>query len=77
VFSAFIYTWHPNSIGTLEGYFSSSTSFAPTFIDYRFNYLGIWKTSITLHHWKFAPDVFPEGLIKVFDEERESGQIPP
>jgi hypothetical protein len=76
-FSALIHMWHPDSLETLNTYFSSSASFVPTFSDARSNYHDDWLTSITLHHWNFARDDFPEGLTKVFDKERESGQVPP
>jgi hypothetical protein len=77
VVSAFIYIWHPESIDSFDRYLSSPSSSVPRFSNSRDSFGVDWTTSITLHHWKIAPNPFPEELVDVFNEEKESGHIPP
>jgi hypothetical protein len=77
VVSAFIYIWHPHSRDTFDDYLSSPGSSALRFNEWRAGHFEEWTTSITLHHWKTAPEAFPEELIDVFSEEKESAHIPP
>ena len=77
VVSAFIYIWHPESLESFERHLSSPSSSVPRFYNLRDSYWEKWITSITLHHWKIAPNSFPEELVDVFSEEKESGHIPP